>query len=105
MLLWYTGISLLSRQSSVLSNTVSECCYDACIFYQVTMTNGERADRKTCADGFIDWLNKELKDLHYRASLHAPDIFPKHSVWNWEVSSLVFIIVMSHIQRSYSAYF
>ena len=41
-------------------------------------------DRKTCADGFIDWFNNELKYLHYCASLSAPNIFPKHSVWNWE---------------------
>uniref|UniRef100_A0A453GCW2 Exportin-5 C-terminal domain-containing protein n=3 Tax=Aegilops tauschii subsp. strangulata TaxID=200361 RepID=A0A453GCW2_AEGTS len=87
-----SGISRLKSESnsgievSSMKDIVCLCqeIYNVYLQNQVTMTNGEMADRKTCADGFIDWLNKELKDLHYRASLPAPDIFPKHVVWNWE---------------------
>uniref|UniRef100_A0A8R7TZL4 Uncharacterized protein n=1 Tax=Triticum urartu TaxID=4572 RepID=A0A8R7TZL4_TRIUA len=45
---------------------------------------GEQEDRKMCMDGFSDWFEKELEDLHRRASLPAPIFFPKYLVWNWE---------------------
>ncbi|XP_048567085.1 uncharacterized protein LOC125547126 [Triticum urartu] len=62
-----SGINLFfSKQSSVQSNT------------------GEQEDRKMCMDGFSDWFEKELEDLHRRASLPAPIFFPKYLVWNWE---------------------
>ncbi|KAI5002802.1 hypothetical protein ZWY2020_027452 [Hordeum vulgare] len=87
-----SGISRL-RSDLSSSNAVSSMddvvclgqeIYEVYLHNQMTMMNGERADIKTRADGFIDWLSNELKSLHYRASLPAPNIFPKHSVWNWE---------------------
>ncbi|XP_044977615.1 protein HASTY 1-like isoform X2 [Hordeum vulgare subsp. vulgare] len=80
--------SELSSSTKVSSMNDVDCLcreiYEVYLHNQVTIVNGEGADRKSCADGFTDWLDKELKDLHNRASLPAPNIFPKHLVWNWE---------------------
>lgn len=62
------------------------------MFDLITIMKGEQEDRKTCADGFSDWFEKELEDLRIRASLPAPNDFPKYLVWNWEVSSLTFFL-------------
>ncbi|VAH67992.1 unnamed protein product [Triticum turgidum subsp. durum] len=88
-----SGISRLRSELSS-SNEVSSMDDVVCLgqeIYKVYLHNQasyydewRNVDRKTCADGFIDWFNNELKYLHYCASLSAPNIFPKHSVWNWE---------------------